>query len=232
MSQNPYATPVKPSNEAPHHNQSSYVYKPLGTLAKVLLISVSLVCLANLSVSAMETFGEFLFPGFSDPNAMLSGEAEEYFLYAMIGVGLLIVPVFILSGVLTAILFYRANANLWSFGVRGLEHTPGWCAGYWFIPIVSLFKPYVVAGEISEHCPPKGFQDPTPAIGLWWACWIIGNVLSNVESRLALSGVNLGTGGLVLSWAATLTTCAAGYLFIRMIFSFAKSQEAMAKEVY
>lgn len=229
MSQNPYSTPVKTSAAtATHsHNQSGYRYKALRPLAKILLFTVGIVCLGNLAVSLMETLGEVLFSGFSDPNAELSGPSEEYFLYAMMAVGFSIAPVYIASAVLTAILFYRANANLRSLGVRGLQHRPGWCAGFWFIPIISLFKPYQVAGEIDQFSRPRGSRIATPPIGMWWTFWIVGNILSNIETRLALSGVALGMAGLVLSWVATIATCSAGYLFIQVIFSFTNSQEAM-----
>ena len=124
--------------------------------------------------------------------------------------------------------FYRANANLRSLGVRGLQHTPGWCAGYWFIPIVSLFKPYQVAAEINAKSLPSGMYDfPCSHVGAWWACWLIGNLLTNIESRLTLNGVDMGGAGLVLSWGSALLVGVAGYLFIRMVFAFAEAQEKM-----
>ena len=101
----------------------------------------------------------------------------------------------------------------------------------WFIPIINLFKPYQVAAEINEYGGPKGFHRSTPQVGLWWGCWLIGNFLTNMENRMALSGASLGGGELVLSWASSLLTCAAGFLFIQMIFSFAKSQETLIEEV-
>ena len=231
MSENPYAAPIQnPSGNTARQISSKYQYKPIRPLAKILIFSIGFICLGNVAVSAMETLGEVIFPGFSDPNAMLSSESERYFLLAIAAAGLLILPAFILSIVLTPMLFYRANANLRSLGVRGLQHTPGWCAGYWFIPIISLFKPYQVAVEIDEFSRSSGSWLSPPPIGLWWAFWLISNFLSNIETRLVASGNDLGSGGLILSWTASLLTCVAGYLFIKVIFSFANSQEALLKE--
>ena len=195
MSDNPYSAPVESPTSQRLANHSSYHYKPLNTLAKVLLISVSLVCLGNLAVSIMEVIGQILFPNFSDPNAPISSDLEQYFIFAIGGLGLLTLPAFILAAVVSAMYFYRANANLRSFGVRGLQHTPGWCAGYWFIPIVNLFKPYQVASEINAFSHLSKRMKPSSHVGVWWTCWIISNIVSRIENRLALNGVDLGTGG-------------------------------------
>jgi LSD1 subclass zinc finger protein len=44
--------------------------------------------------------------------------------------------------------FYRAHANLKSLDARHLRYTSGWAVGYWFIPIMNLFRPVQVAQEI------------------------------------------------------------------------------------
>lgn len=231
MSQNPYSAPIEKSSPqtSPEmvRNRGGYQYKPLNTLAKILLVSVGLICFGNLVVSTMEVIGQMLFPGFSDPNAPLSSDLEQYFLFGIAGVGILSLPTFILAAVVTAMYFYRANANLHSLGVRGLQHTPGWCAGYWFIPIINLIKPYQVAGEINTFSRLPSHETPNASVGLWWTFWIIGNIVSNIESRLALSGADMGSTGLVLSWASTLLTCAAGFLFIKLVFAFASAQEEL-----
>ena len=67
--------------------------------------------------------------------------------------------------------------------------TPGWAVGWWFIPFANLVKPYhtvraLVAASGGEPAVARA------RVGLWWAAWIIGNVLSNIETRLNLSDID------------------------------------------
>lgn len=62
--------------------------------------------------------------------------------------------------------------------------TPGWAVGYWFIPFANLVKPYhVVRNVISE----LGGESAVSAARLqaWWAFWILGNIASQVETRMS-----------------------------------------------
>ena len=43
-----------------------------------------------------------------------------------------------------------------------------------------------------------------PLMGVWWGCWLIGSIATRAESRLIRNGIDLGTGGFVLSWASVL----------------------------
>ncbi len=55
------------------------------------------------------------------------------------------------GGVCFLIWTYRLTANLRSFGVPGLKHTPGWAVGYFFVPIMSLFHPSWASGGSSGY---------------------------------------------------------------------------------
>ena len=116
MSQNPYSAPIEKSSPqtSPEmvRNRGGYQYKPLNTLAKILLVSVGLICFGNLVVSTMEVIGQMLFPGFSDPNAPLSSDLEQYFLFGIAGVGILSLPAFILAAVVTAMYFYLSLIHI------------------------------------------------------------------------------------------------------------------------
>lgn len=96
----------------------------------------------------------------------------------------------LVAGVLWCIWQHRAHSNLRAFGRNGLRYTPGWAVGWWFIPIASLWKPLGAMSELWKASEPS--DDPNAwlrarawwALGLWWACWIVGNLLDLVASAM------------------------------------------------
>src|SRR5262249_5348965 len=92
---------------------------------------------------------------------------------------------------------YRVYSNLYLFRVSGLTYSPGWAVGYFFIPIISLFRPYQALQEVWRASDPdvpaddrRGWRDTdsSPVILLWWLLWIAGGILAQVYLRMALSG--------------------------------------------
>jgi hypothetical protein len=96
------------------------------------------------------------------------------------------VVVFLVTGVLWLIWQHRAHSNLRSLGRIGLTYTPGWAVGWWFIPFASLWKPLGAMSELWKASAPVHDPDAWRAprawwlLGVWWACWIGGNLLDFV----------------------------------------------------
>jgi hypothetical protein len=96
----------------------------------------------------------------------------------------------LVTGVLWCIWQHRAHGNLRAFGRNGLRYTPGWAVGWWFIPFASLWKPLGAMSELWKSSEPT--DDPNAwlrarawwLLGLWWACWIGGNLLDVVASAM------------------------------------------------
>jgi hypothetical protein len=108
----------------------------------------------------------------------------------------------ILLLIATAIAFlrwqHRAHRNLQAFQAAKLQFTPGWAVGYWFIPIINLFRPYQTINELWRASAPEiepgnrtAWQAvPAPAIvGVWWACFLITSFLGRLSFRLS-TGAN------------------------------------------
>lgn len=81
--------------------------------------------------------------------------------------------------------FRRAYYNLHAMGCRNLEHTEGWAAGAWFVPIMNWFWPYQIMREIWNETqilgrqPNDGHEQRSDApVGWWWTCWILNTVVS------------------------------------------------------
>jgi len=105
-------------------------------------------------------------------------------------------PLYILTVVFFLIWLNRSYKNLTPLGAQHLEFSSGWVVGYWFIPFVNLVKPFQAVRELWNQSDPDA--DPqlnflvsagTPALlGIWWALWISANIMTNLSSRLDMTG--------------------------------------------
>lgn len=109
---------------------------------------------------------------------------------------LLFVASLIASIVIVAMWIHRAHANLRLAGVDGLEFSPTWAFGWFFIPIANLFKPFQAMRELwnAAHGSSDGFAQPVDRrLSAWWGFWIAGNIVCNVGSRFKPdTGANIG----------------------------------------
>ena len=129
-----------------------------------------------------------------------------------LAVAMLQFVVFISTMVAFLMWVHRAYRNLPALGAVGLDTTPGWAVGYFFIPIVNLFKPFQVVKEIWHESTPGGAtredfggvaaRPGTPAlIGWWWAFWIIANVTTRASDRAVVMAETI-EGMLLASWVS------------------------------
>lgn len=106
-------------------------------------------------------------------------------------IGILQLVGFIITGIIFLRWKYLSNRNARSFGVVGMEFTPGWSVGWYFIPIASLLKPFQAMREMFKASNPDGAEPwhnaPHPGIlPLWWALWIISNFSGQIAMRTAV----------------------------------------------
>lgn len=104
--------------------------------------------------------------------------------------------IFTLVFIVTAILFarwtYLSNKNARALGASGMKFTPGWSVGWYFIPVLTLWKPYQALKEIFKASYPDYSEDwekaPRPGLmPLWWTLWIMANVLGQAILRTSFS---------------------------------------------
>ena len=97
---------------------------------------------------------------------------------------------FVLTGIAFLKWIHRANLNCHGFGAQGMVYSPGWSIGYYFIPILSLYKPYHAMKEIyAASRNPSTWQNEmsTPLLGWWWALWLISGFLGQASFRLTMA---------------------------------------------
>jgi hypothetical protein len=144
----------------------------------------------------------------------------------------------IISYICTIIFFLmwlnRSYKNLSAFNVQGLMTTSGWAVGYWFMPIMSLFKPLQVVNEVwhgsdfENSDKGYGFSDTsTPTLhGFWWATWILSGVLGQISFRMTMQGSDEISGvGSHIAEASELFSIIAGFLLITIVTQITERQE-------
>ena len=92
----------------------------------------------------------------------------------------------------TAVVFltwvYRANRNARALGARNMRFTPGWAVGWYFIPIMSLWKPFQAMREIWQASAQPGNWQSTqtpPLLGWWWALFLSSQILAQIGYQLS-----------------------------------------------
>jgi hypothetical protein len=116
---------------------------------------------------------------------------------------------------------HRVQANLQgALLVRGLEYTPGWAVGWWFVPIANLFKPKQAMNEAwlatDPEVPPgsTAWRTKAPAmLSWWWACWLLSTVFVNISDG---SGDPADFRFSLIMWmvSESLTVAAAALIFV------------------
>ena len=166
--------------------------RPTGTLAIALTVALIATAVLGVMSSLMGLVQGLLFPG-----AALEAEPEDLgtkLLALAIGCHALIyLAVYIATIVLFCVFVHRANHNARALGAEGMEFTPGWTVGWFFVPFANLVKPYQAVREIylaSDPAAGAGDWQNRPAPGLlstWWGFWLLCNFLGGIALRIALS---------------------------------------------
>lgn len=123
---------------------------------------------------------------------------------------------------ITAVFFlrwkYQAYLNLQRACSSPLKFSPGWCCGFYFIPIVNLYRPFQAMNEIQARSKANiGYQ-----VYVWWACWL----LSAFVSRATWNARNVQLDRLCIVTIVSL--CAAmiaGLFLLKIIKSVTEKQQ-------
>jgi hypothetical protein len=148
--------------------------------------------------------------------------------------GLFQLLVFIVTGIPFLMWIHRANRNARALGAQGMQFTPGWSVGWYFIPVLNLWKPYQAMKEIwqASHNPFSWRSEPIPSLlGNWWGLWLLTNFLGQMTFRLSFraqspqaltSAAAVG----VLSDVVDVALCLVG---IRLVTSIYRKQAEWAQ---
>jgi hypothetical protein len=190
-----YASPSAASGTAaavPAMKDLPYVYRSAGGLVLTLTLLLAAHILVDIVIGGMEVTR--LAIDVNELGAIPLGDdvSLAWFDIAYGIVGLLTVPLSLATAILFLVWVNRANKNARALGAQGMQFTPGWCVGWFFVPIMNLFKPFQAIREIFQASDPRSdatnwkLAGSSGVVGLWWGLWLIGNVLGQIEFRLAM----------------------------------------------
>jgi hypothetical protein len=176
-----------------------------------------------------------------DFTSMPGGMAQAALTLLSVGIALLSVLGFIATAVIFLIWMRRSSINLKALDARGMEYSPGWAVGAWFVPFMNLVRPYSIIKEIWYGSNPdddrlhefpltaqmRQAAQSNPMLGIWWAFWIISNIVSNAAWRLSLRAT-LPEENLRLLWvdiAASVFWIIAAFMAINVVRAITSRQE-------
>ena len=151
-------------------------------VTKILFIALTAVELAMLPATLM-----------SDPTSPELAPVDG----VLAILGILYTTVFVVGIVFYCIWKVRVAKNARVLGTSNslqfhpgdhMTISPGWAVGFYFIPIVSLWKPFQAMNEIWEVTFSGTSRQETSIIGWWWFCWIVSGIAGHVSFRTAMSG--------------------------------------------
>lgn len=149
---------------------------------------------AKAGIIAVIIYFFFLVLGFAAYGVMISSEGGEIPDGGQLElVGSLLGVVGVLLGQIPYMMWlHRVSQNAHVMARRELDQSPGWTVGFNYIPIMSLWKPYVAMLEIwnsSQNRPP---DSGSQLVGWWWGMWLAANLLGGLLPILVIPAVILG----------------------------------------
>ncbi len=110
-------------------------------------------------------------------------------------------------------------------GAMGLQATPGWAVGWFFIPIMNLWKPYQAMCDLwRASSEPKNWNgvERGSILPVWWALWLLSGALSNGSFKLSLKAetfdqLRLASMVTLLSDLATIPSLLIAYVLVSQI---------------
>ena len=112
-------------------------------------------------------------------------------------IGALYIVAFVATVIAFCMWIHRASTNLPPLGVHDQRFSPRWAVGWWFVPIMWLFRPYQVMKEVWKGSYPiqglvaqAAWRDApaSPLLGWWWAAWLLSAWVGDVGVQIFLRG--------------------------------------------
>ncbi|MEU6116917.1 DUF4328 domain-containing protein [Streptomyces sp. NPDC047117] len=122
-------------------------------------------------------FGGSDFEPFESSGAEFAAADEDYSFYGNLSVQLL--PVVALAFLFW---FFRTRINGEVFTPDGHRRGRLWTVGAWVTPIVNLWFPRQIAGDIWKASSPPGSRVSYVVVNAWWGMWVATNLFGVVGS--------------------------------------------------
>jgi hypothetical protein len=127
----------------------------------------------------------------------------------------------ILCDLVILLLIYRFSKNAHAFGFLKLKTSPLRAIGWFFIPLLNFFVPYIILKEIwaASRSPDRPAKSAS-IIGLWWFLFILASVCGYLGWKL---NMNVTSAALILD-IRILLLIPANIAFLYLKDSLVKAQ--------
>jgi hypothetical protein len=106
------------------------------------------------------------------------------------GISALQVLLMLVTYVLSGVCIHRVAVNVRALGARGLDDTPGWAIGWYFVPFMCLQRPFRAMQQIwlASESPLRWQKLSTPLLlRIWWGLWLA----MSIHGGLAMHGLGV-----------------------------------------
>ena len=170
---------------------SKFIYKDLSSIYNTLILLLKATIFISLVAAISSMFEVKLINDMSTGNfdySTIEEQANANDIRQQL-IGIIQLALFIITGIVFLRWIYFTNSNSRSLGATGMQFTPGWSIGYYFVPFLNLYKPYRAMKEIWKTSKdPKNWEMvKTPSFfPQWWTLWLISAFLGNMSFRLSM----------------------------------------------
>ncbi len=174
-------TQPQPQHQPDQRPGATNAIAKLALATQVLLLGWIATSVATI---AIETFGIIAVADFLNGDDTTADRLDMYDQSTAV-VSILSSLFLISTGVIWVIWQYKVAKQV----TGKTRRSPGWHAGSWFVPIVSLWFPYQ---NISDLWRAVGRTRPSWQI-IWWLLWVVGNYVIQLSTRAYLAAEDLET---------------------------------------
>lgn len=185
-------------------------------MAAAALLAISLIAVVSLDQNL-----------YADADLQPQGALEIIALLSAALTAILYLVLFLVCIVVFLMWLYRARRNLTALGITAVRWSPGWAIAWWFIPIMSLFRPYQVVKETWEASDPTAAPSERLAanssayLSWWWGLFLVFTIGNRASDRYATVSdpADLTTAATltVIDVAILITGIGAAWLAIRFM---------------
>jgi hypothetical protein len=163
-------------------------FRPLGGLTHWLraiacLVGIIVVCNIAIDLYVSHLLREIRDGAVDSPSLLTWGMQGAHRLQVALDIGygaLMLVNI-----VLFCCWLHRAASNVVALGAHGLESSPGWTIGWFFVPVANLVMPYRAMREVwqASRAPAQWATARVgPALLTWWVLQVLSSFLGRVKS--------------------------------------------------
>jgi len=200
---------------------------PAKWAVRALWLSIVMECIFAYSSVVSIGFFDKLEAGKIAQNRVTAEAASIDDLVRLCSIGYFVV--YALCVTLACIWLYRSSWNARQLQPTDGRMTPGWAVGWYFVPILSLWKPFTAMRETwnSSANPQEQLNRAAPGfVKVWWGLWIIDNLASQVSFKMSMRAVSIQDLRWIYYLDLTITpiAIACAYSFIQVIAKVTAAQ--------